>query len=112
MATEGDLVLIHFEEQPAFFARIEDISADRKPDWYQVRLLILQVPLTEVVWILREEYINGESFTMHGHGIRLERVEGAPRKGENAGAGVEEPEEKREEPVAENVISLFDRKRG
>ena len=48
MATVGDLVLIHFEEQPAFFARIEDIAADRKPGWYEVRLLILQMPVTEV----------------------------------------------------------------
>ena len=42
MATTGDIVLIHVEEQPAFFARIEDIAADSKPGWYQVRLLILK----------------------------------------------------------------------
>jgi hypothetical protein len=62
MANTGDVVLIYCEEQPAFFARIEDISSDPKRDWYQVRLLVLQVPLTEVLWILRDEYINGEAF--------------------------------------------------
>ena len=74
MATIGDIVLIHKEDQPAFFARIEDIRADKKPQWYHVRLLVLQVPVAEVVWILRDAYINGESFTMNGIPVRLEKV--------------------------------------
>ena len=73
MASIGDLVLVYREDRPAFFARIEDISANHKPDWYQVRLLVLQLPVIETVWILREEYINGESFTMGGHKIRIEK---------------------------------------
>ena len=77
MATIGDVVLIYREEQPAFFARIEDISADRKPDWYQVRLLMFQIPLTEATWILREEYINGEAFTINSKSIRMEKITGA-----------------------------------
>ncbi len=31
MSTTGDLILVYQEEQPAFFARIEDIWADAKP---------------------------------------------------------------------------------
>ena len=110
MTTVGDVVLIYREEQPAFFARIEDILNDRKRDWYQVRLLVLQVPLTEVVWILRDEYINGEEFTMNGRKIRIEKVARSP------GA---EPESllsdsvfgKKDAPVDDKVISIFDRKR-
>ena len=49
MATIGDVVLIYCEEKPAFFARIEDITADQKRDWYQVRLLVLHIPLTGVL---------------------------------------------------------------
>lgn len=74
MAAETDIVLIYFEEQPLAFARIEQILADSKPDWYHVKLLMLQVPLLVVTWILRDAYINGESFTMNGKRMRLERV--------------------------------------
>ena len=45
MATIQDIVLIYYEDQPLTFARIEDISADVKPGWYQVKLLLLQMPL-------------------------------------------------------------------
>jgi hypothetical protein len=71
---EGDLVLVNIRNKPAFFARIEDISADIKPGWYQVKMLVLQVPLLVIAWILREPYINGEEFTMGGHPVTLTRV--------------------------------------
>lgn len=74
MATENDIVLIHFEDQPAGFARIESIAADAKKDWYHVKLLLLQVPLQTVTWILKNDYINGAEFTMGGNRMRLERV--------------------------------------
>lgn len=74
MATVGDLVLVHVEDNPAFFARIEHIEPDVKPNWYQVTLLVLQVPVIEVAWILREEYINGSSFTMGGKKVLMEPV--------------------------------------
>jgi hypothetical protein len=75
MATvEGDLVLVHIDNQPAFFARIESIFADVKPQWFQVRMLVLQVPLTVITWILREPYIDGEEFTMGGRPITMEKV--------------------------------------
>jgi hypothetical protein len=78
MATEiGDLVLVHIENQPAFFARIEDITADPKPDWWQVKLLVLQVPLG-------------------GHPMQMVKVE-APQEG---------PEKQKEEqPPGEGVQS-------
>ncbi len=76
MASMGDIVLVYKDDGPVFFARIEDICADRKPGWYQVKLLVLQVPVVETVWILRETYINGETFTMNGTAIRLEQVRG------------------------------------
>lgn len=78
MPTINDIVLVHFEGQPIFFARIEDINPDHKRDWYQVKLLILQVPPKTVTWILREGYINGEEFTMGGNRMRLEKIEAPP----------------------------------
>jgi hypothetical protein len=110
MATTGDVVLVHLEKQPAFFARIEEIAADRKRDWYQVRLLIFQIPVTEVTWTIREEYIDGEPFTMNGRQIRLEKVEGC-RKPAKEGLPSNQDLKKKEAPAVGNVISMFDRKR-
>jgi hypothetical protein len=74
MAVENDLVLIYHEDQPVLFARIEEILPDTKPDWYHVKLLMLQVPTQLVTWILRDIYIDGETFTMNGQRMRLEKV--------------------------------------
>jgi hypothetical protein len=74
MAVEKDLVLIHHEDQPVLFARIEEILPDAKPDWYHVKLLLLQVPPQVVTWILRDIYIDGQEFTMNGQRMYLEKV--------------------------------------
>lgn len=74
MAVENDLVLIYFEEKPLVFARIEEIVPDHKVGWYQVKLLILQLPLLVATWILRDAYINGTPFTMDGKNIRMEKI--------------------------------------
>lgn len=110
MSTTGDIVLIHCEEQPAFFARIEGILSDRKRDWYQVKLLVLQVPLTEVVWILRDEYINGEAFTMNGRKIRIEKVT-RPQGAEPESLPSDSVFGKKDAPDDDKVISILDRKR-
>jgi hypothetical protein len=75
MNREGDLILIYYQETPTVYARIESIEPDIKKDWYQVGLLLLTIPAQTVTWILREEYINGTSFTMGGESMRLEEVE-------------------------------------
>jgi len=107
----GDLVLVCQEEQPAFFARIEDIWTDTKPGWYQVKLLVLEIPVEETVWILREAYINGEPFTMNGRKMRIERVRGPHEAGPQSllsKGGLE----KKGASGDDKVICLFDRKKG
>lgn len=74
MASEGDIVLIYFEEKPLVFARIEKILPDSKRSWYHVKLLMLQVPVHTNTWILRDSYIDGAEFTMNGKKIRMELV--------------------------------------
>ena len=74
MRREGEVVLIYFNEQPGIFARIEAIEPDVKKDWYRITLLLLTLPVQPVTWILRESYIDGESFTMDGKPVRLEEV--------------------------------------
>jgi len=74
MATINDLVLVYFEDKPLSFARIEEILPDSKPDWYHVKLLMLQIPPQMVTWILRDVYIEGAEFTMNEKRMRLEKV--------------------------------------
>lgn len=81
MRKVGDLVLIYYMGKPSVYARIEAIEPDVKDGWYQVKLLILSIPAQLVTWILREEYIDGNTFTMGGIPIRLGDVEiGTPSK--------------------------------
>lgn len=75
MAEIKDVVLIHLEDAPVSFARVEDIEPDHKKDWFHIKLLMLQVPLQVVTWILKAEYINGEVFSMNGKSMRIEKVQ-------------------------------------
>ncbi len=70
----GDLALVHVEDKPAFFTRIEDIEPDRKRGWWQVKLLVLNLPLKVVTWILDNDQIRGGDFTMGGVPVRLEKI--------------------------------------
>ena len=78
---EGDVVLIYYQEKPGVYARIEAIEPDIKKDWYQITLLLLTIPAQTVTWILREEYINGVTFTMGGQPMRLEKRSSRTSKG-------------------------------
>ena len=82
MATEGDVVLIYRHEKPMVFARVEHIEPDFKRDWYHLTLLLLTFPTQVVTWILRDVYINGETFTMGGVPMRLEPVQKTPPREE------------------------------
>ncbi len=78
MATINDLVLVHADRKPAFYARIDDITPDAKRGWYQVELLVLAVPRQSLVWILEEAHLQGEEFTMGGRPMRLEMIPPKP----------------------------------
>lgn len=95
MNSVGDLVLIHYQNRPANYARIEAIKPDIKKDWYQVTLLLLTIPPRTVSWILRSEYINGEPFSMGGQPMKLEGVKGpsaapVPEEGQQPARAKEE----------------------
>jgi hypothetical protein len=118
MVQTGDLVLVYMEGKPAFFARVEDISADFKPEWYQVKLLVLQIPLMVITWILRSAYINGDEFTMGGRPVRVvkvispEEVEEAIESKSKESAATTEPNHKATEPSRKGkVLSLMDRRK-
>lgn len=112
MAKKNDIVLIYFEDQPFSFARIEDILPDSKPDWYHVKLLLLQIPPLIATWILRDVYIEGDEFTMDGKRMRLEKivVPEEPKSQE-----LTEKKEKKSKPAHDTgnakVISMSDLKK-
>ncbi len=96
MADINDIVLIHFENNPISFARIEDIQPDTKKNWYHTTFLFLQNPPHIITWILKEEYINGAEFTMSDKKIKIEKVE-SPYKKEETNQPEAEKKTKKEE---------------
>lgn len=75
MAVVNDIVLIYLEDTPVSFAKVESILPDTKKEWFHIKLLMLQIPLQVVTWILKQEYINGETFSMNDKKMRIEKVE-------------------------------------
>ena len=113
MATTLDIVLIHVDNKPGFYARIEDLTADVKPGWWQVRLMVFTFPIQMFTWILDESQLDGAPFTMGGTPIRMERVI-SPVEQEH----IQQEQEEREPsehvgkpPGNPKVISLSDRRK-
>ncbi len=78
MAPINDLVLVHLDRNPAFYARINDITPDAKRGWYHVELLVLSLPSQTLVWILEETHLQGEEFTMGGRPVQLKLIPPKP----------------------------------
>lgn len=113
MATTNDIVLVHVDNKPGFYARIEEIIPDVKPGWWQVRLLVLTFPLQVFTWILDEFQLEGAAFTMSGTPLCLEEVV-SPVELERIEKEKEEKERQvrmRQEGGAPKVISLQDRRK-
>ena len=112
MARENDIVLIHMEDTPVAFARVESISPDYKKDWYHIKLLMLQIPLQVVVWTLKDIYINGGEFFMGGKKMKLEVVE-CPEEADPAdpGGGDGDDSEEGFSKGSGKIVSLADIKR-
>ena len=112
MAVINDLVMVYIDNKPGFYARIEDISPDVKPGWWQVKLLVMAFPLQVFTWTLDESQINGEPYTMGGTPVRIEKVVSPVVGKENPLDHVSPKDagsmEKRE---GGKVVSLHDRKK-
>ena len=113
MATINDLVLVHVDSKPGFYARIEDITPDVKKGWWVVKLLVLSFPLQVYTWILDESQIAGAPFTMGGTPLMLEKIvspvlnEESPKSVEDSAAKTAGQSE-RQRP---KVVSLLDRQK-
>lgn len=109
----NDVVLVHVDEKPGFYARIDEITPDVKPNWWQVQLLVFTFPLQVFTWILDEFQLDGGDFTMGGTPLRmeivvspieLERIEQEKNKKEQV-------QKIRKDGGAPKVISLMDRRK-
>ncbi len=112
MATIHDLVLVHIDNKPGFYARIDDITPDVKPGWWQVKLLVLSFPLQVFTWILDGSQIDGVPFTMGGTPIMLEKIVSPAAREESppptASKVVPQGSEKKE---GAKIVSLAERKK-
>lgn len=113
MATIHDLVLIHVDNKPGFYARVEEILPDDKPGWWQVKLLVLTFPMQIFTWILDDSQIEGADFTMGGTPLRLEDVVSPVEleRIEKEKTEKERAQKARLEGGAPKVISLQDRRK-
>jgi hypothetical protein len=113
MAIINDIVLVHVDNKPGFYAKIEDISPDVKPGWWQVRLLVLTFPLQVFTWILDEFQLDYAPFTMGGTPIQLEPVV-SPLEEERQQQEQQELEARkrtRQEGGSSKVVSLAERRK-
>lgn len=112
MIVETDLVLVHVDNKPGFYARIEEIAADVKPGWWQVRLLVLTFPLQVFTWILDEQQLDEAPFTMGGTPLRLEKLV-SPLESETLTPDepVTPPPQKQPGTPGPKVVSLADRRK-
>ena len=113
MAAINDIVLVHVDNKPGFYARVKDISPDVKPGWWQVRLLVLTFPLQVFTWILDEFQLEYAPFTMGGTPIRLEPVVSPleEQQQQQEQQELEERKRKRQEGGSSKVVSLAERRK-
>jgi hypothetical protein len=113
MATLNDLVLVHVDNKPGFYARIEDISPDVKKGWWSVKLLVLTFPLQVYTWILDESQIDGAGFTMGGTPLMLEKIQSpvVHHEVQEASEANVDKASGAEPQARAKVVSLLDRKK-
>ena len=112
MATINDLVLVHVDNLPGFYARIDDITPDIKKGWWQVKLLVLTFPLQVYTWTLDESQIDGAPYTMGGTPLRIEKIESPTVREEPKVIETPEISAKKESGSRPKVVSLMDRNKG
>ena len=74
MVVEGEVVLIHLNCSPAYFARVDRIEPDLKDGWWKLELLLLALPAERITWVIREEHMAGAQFMIAETLIRIEQV--------------------------------------
>jgi hypothetical protein len=105
---EGQVALVFFHDKPAFFIRIENIQPDQKKGWWHVNFITLSIPTSQMTWILSDDQIRGDEFTMQGNPIRLERVETPHNRfDQTESESFKAPRKEKSASSQANIVSLF-----
>ena len=107
MFSVGEVVLVYIDNEPSFFARIENIEPDRKKNWWQMSFLILSIPLKSMTWILDDEQMRGQPFTMNSVPMQIKKVE-APEAEHFRDQEKRVAEESEMKGDGGNIVSMFD----
>ena len=103
----GEVVLVYIDNEPGFFARIESIEPDRKKSWWQMSFLILSIPLKTMTWILDDEQVRGQTFTMNSVPMQIKKVE-APEAEHFRDPQTRIAKEGETKKDGGNIISMFE----
>ena len=103
----GEVVLVYIDNEPSFFARIEKIEPDHKKNWWQMSFLILSIPLKSMTWILDDEQMRGQPFTMNSVPMQIKKVE-TPDAEHFRDPDTRVAEESQAQASRGNIISMFD----
>lgn len=110
MFSKGEVILVYIQNEPAFFARVEEVRSDVKRGWWQLTFLILSIPLKKMTWILDDDQVRGAEFTMGGTPVRIERVVEPKETIQPQTSSSQEsaPEKKQDKEGGARILSLFD----
>ena len=112
MVKQGDVVLIYRDNRLMTFAKVHEITANEKKDWWNVDFisLSLPLPLTKFTWILRMEQLDGEDFTMGGTPMKITSLEKLLNVQDKKTEVIELPKKKQEVKKMGKVLQLRPKK--
>jgi hypothetical protein len=88
MVVEGEVILIHLDSSPAYFARVDRIEPDVKDGWWNLEFLLLTLPAERITWVIEESHMAGAQFMIGETLIWIEQIpplaSGEKREEENS----------------------------
>lgn len=74
MVVEGEVILIHLDGSPAYFARVDRIEPDVKDGWWKLEFLLLTLPAERITWVIDESHMTGAQFMIGETLIWIEQI--------------------------------------
>jgi len=74
MVVEGEVILIHLDGSPAYFAQVDRIEPDVKDGWWKLELLLLTLPAERITWVINESHMTGAQFMIGETLIWIEQI--------------------------------------
>ena len=106
MFSVGQVIIVYVDDEPGFFARVERVQPDRKKGWWQATFLMLAIPLKTTSWVLDDEQMRGQPFTMNGVAMQIKLVESTEE--EYFRDAEKQTAENKKDKQSGNVFSMFD----